>query len=190
MTKMADKLAKIAITGTPGTGKTSVAEVLALKMKRKLVKINDVVEEKKFYLGYDDERGCYVVDVEKLCNFVNSINEKVVIEGHLAHLCRVDLVIVLRCRPDVLRERLKKKGWDEKKIEENVEAEILDLITQEAVEINQKVYEIDTTELEISEVADMIIRIINEPRVAEKYAAGSVCWKDELEKLVDKRNMD
>lgn len=45
-----------------------------------------------------------------------------------------DLVLVLRCNNTVLYDRLKERGYGEKKITENVECEIMEVVAQEAKE--------------------------------------------------------
>ncbi|MCK5636466.1 MAG: dephospho-CoA kinase, partial [Thermoplasmatales archaeon] len=45
----------IAITGTPGTGKTSISEVLQ-KNKFEVVDLNKVACEKDFLIGKDEKR--------------------------------------------------------------------------------------------------------------------------------------
>ena len=61
--------------------------------------------------------------------------------------CPCDLVIILRCRPDILKSRLVKRGYRGEKIQENVEAEALDVILVETLEIHPPghILEIDTT---------------------------------------------
>ena len=51
----------------------------------------------------------------------------------------VDEVIVVRCDVKTLRRRLKKRKYSEKKIEENVEAEIMETCLIEARELGHKV---------------------------------------------------
>jgi adenylate kinase len=97
---------------------------------------------------------------------LNKIDKQVIIEGHLAHDFEfdeaVESVIVLRARPNILRKRLNKRKWSDSKIQENIEAEALDLCTFEAVEIHgDKVNELDTSDLDVDEVAEIIIQIIN-----------------------------
>lgn len=59
----------------------------------------------------------------------------------------VRLVFVLRCDPRRLTRRLARKGWNRRKIEENVLAEVLDVCLAES--INRfglgKIAELDTT---------------------------------------------
>ena len=48
-----------------------------------------------------------------------------IVDGHLSHYLQVDAVVILRCKPSILRERLQQRGYPEWKIESNVEWEII-----------------------------------------------------------------
>ncbi len=161
----------ILITGTPGTGKTTVSKLLSQRLSISLVAVNDLVEEKHLYHGHDPEKGYKEVDMEDLCQELttiikNSPETGLIIEGHLAHFLEnsnlIDCVVVLRARPDILRKRLLKRNWPESKVTENVEAEALDICTFEAVENHgNKVNEVDTTDLEVEDVVDMMVKIVD-----------------------------
>jgi len=152
---------KIALTGTPGTGKSSVANLLE-KKGYKVIRIDDIYE--KFVVGYDEERKSKIVDEKKMDREIKKIKEEdvLIIEGHLSHLLSVDGVIILRCNPEELKKRLVKKGWDEKKIRENLEAEALDIILQRTLQKHERVWEIDVTDRSSEEVAEEIDKIIRE----------------------------
>lgn len=62
------KLPTILITGTPGTGKTTHAQVLAQQSPVPLQHINvgDLVKEKNLHEGYDEEWQSYIVDEDKV----------------------------------------------------------------------------------------------------------------------------
>ena len=95
----------------------------------------------------------------KITNFVKKRTKKGdwIIDSHLSHLLPpkiIDKVIVLRCDPTELERRLRKKGWSRKKIQENVEAEMIGLIAWEARK-HRKVLEIDSKEIK------KILRFIN-----------------------------
>jgi len=176
----------IAITGTPGTGKTSISEVLQ-KNKFEVVDLNKVACEKDFLIGKDEKRDSNIVDVEKFDDFVKknySRSEIVCIEGHLSHLLKnVDKVIVLRCHPDQLRKNLSKKGWKEAKIKENLEAEILDIILCEAVDIHveKNIFEMDVTGKTIDNISLSIIKLIKDKfKNTKKYNIGKIDWSEEI----------
>ena len=176
----------ILITGTPGVGKTTVSSILVEKTGAYLVDINKLVDEKHLYTGIDEERGYKIVDMDALFNEMNEIideiddpDKHIVVEGHLSHLFEnSDLVIVLRANPDVLRHRMKTKGWKAAKIRENIEAEAIDICSYESFEIHgDKVNEIDTSNIPPEQVADLIIDVING---VKSFPVGNVDFLDYL----------
>jgi len=163
----------IALTGTPGCGKSSVAE----ELKKRGFDVKSVVElaiENECILG--KEKGELVIDVEKLSKF----RYDGIVEGHLSHLLNPEKVIVLRCNPLIIKDRLLKRGWDYEKVMENVEAELIDVILVEALEACDDVYEIDVTEKSIEEVANAVEEILSGK--GDKYRPRKVDWLSKLEK--------
>jgi len=176
----------VALTGTPGTGKTFVSNVLQEK-GFEIVDVNKVAVEKDFLVGIDKKRNSRIIDVNRLNEYVKEKykdKDVVFLEGHLSHLLKnVDKVIVLRCHPDELSKRLSKKKWNGEKIKENLEAEILDIILCEALEVHSEksIFEIDTTEKSIERVASSIVEIVdNEFNYMEKYKIGDIDWSEEI----------
>lgn len=165
---------KIIITGVPGTGKTSVANVLAEKTGWPIIRANDLVHRE-----YVDTRKLRMKALWTIKNMDNAI-----LEGHL--FCEVKLpvdhVIVLRTRPDVLEERLKPRGYPEKKIRENVMAEMLDYCLSRAEKKYGEVWQVDTTERSPEETADLILSAIK----AEKRIWEPVDWSKILEEWLRK----
>jgi adenylate kinase len=160
----------IALSGTPGTGKSTVGKIL----KYPAIDLNELIREKKFYLR--EEGGTLIADLKKLRRYFSGKREEnFILVGHLSHLVNPETAIILRTDPRVLRKRLEKKGFSRKKIEENVLAEILDVILIEANESCKNVYEIDTTEMKPSEVASCIEEIIAGKNL-ENYSIGKVDW--------------
>ncbi len=165
---------KIALTGTPGTGKSSAARLVDRGFG--IVDINALARE-GYSLGTDPERGSLIVDLDRLADYIDRLRGDYIIEGHVAHLLPSDLVVVLRTAPAVLRERLAERGWSPAKVAENVEAEALDVILVEALELNRRVYEIDTTGLTPAETAQAVREIAGG---TDKYKPGSVDFSEEL----------
>ncbi len=159
----------IAITGTPGTGKSSAARILK-KRGFAVIALNSEIKRHKLYSGYDKKRKNYVADFGKMEEFLKKElvaekyhNRKVIIDSHLSHFLPSSListVIVLRCEPAALEKRLKKKGWNSWKIRENAEAEIIGLIEYEARKKHKKVFVVDTTKITPEQVAEKTIRIL------------------------------
>jgi adenylate kinase len=148
---------KIALTGTPGTGKTTIAALLPYRV----IDINSLVKE-GMNLGKDPDRGCLEADMDALAGCLeklDSCQETVILEGHFSHHF-ADWAIVLRLAPSALRSRLEARGYSACKIQENLEAEALDVILVEAAELCPRVDEIDTTGKSTQQVAETAIEII------------------------------
>ncbi len=159
---------RIAITGTPGTGKSSVAGLLSEKYE-----VHSVKELAESYeCSEKDDTGELLVDVDCLKGKIGNG----IIEGHLSHLLNPDLIILLRCNPEVLRKRLEGRGYSDEKLRENLEAEAVDVILEEALETGRPVFEIDSTERSAEETASAIIDILNGN--TEGYEAGKIDWSE------------
>lgn len=177
----------VVVSGTPGTGKSTFAKKLVEEMDCRLIDLNEVIAGEGIYEL--DPNGTREVDPEELREVFTEIIEKaeedLVIEGLLSHFIPPELVshcVILRTHPDELEIRLKERGYSGKKLKDNMSAEALDVVLGEAVQElgNEKIYEIDTTEITPSEAVGLFMdamkgRISLEP--------GSVDWlEDYLEK--------
>lgn len=159
----------IVIAGTPGTGKTTVARLLARRINAVHLDVSRYVIDNKLYIDYDPKHLSYVIDEEKvvkeLVELITRSNRCVIIDTHYPEILPssiVDYVFVLRTNPFILEKRLKKKGWPWRKIRENVMAEILSVVTSNAINRfgEEKVFEIDTSAAAPEQVVEEIIGII------------------------------
>ena len=142
----------IIVTGTPGTGKTKVAKLIAKKIKAEYVDVNEIIKDKKLYLGYDKKLRSYEVNLNKLIScltkLIKSSKDKLVIDSHHSHNVPrryVELCIVTKCSLKTLKRRLLKRGYSKQKIRENMDAEIFDVCLLEAVMNKHKIKVVDTT---------------------------------------------
>ncbi|EFA83814.1 hypothetical protein PPL_02882 [Heterostelium album PN500] len=154
----------ILITGTPGTGKTSLSEILSNTHDFKHVDISALVKEKELHDGWDDEFQCYILDEDKVCDELEeTMNQGGIIVDH--HGCEwfperwFDLVIVLRTDTKILNERLKKRNYNTVKIENNIDCEIYQMILEEAKNSykHEIVKELQSTTIEDNEHNQQII---------------------------------
>ncbi|KAF2404476.1 P-loop containing nucleoside triphosphate hydrolase protein [Trichodelitschia bisporula] len=145
----------IIITGTPGVGKTSHAEAVAEATGLKHIQINKFAEENGCYDGRDEELGSWIVDEDKL---LDALEKEVPEGGYILdwHACDlfpkswIDLVVVIRCDSDILYDRLAARKYNKKKLEENMDAEIMQVLLEEArgAYDEQQIVEIQSNKLE------------------------------------------
>lgn len=142
----------IAVSGTPCTGKTTLAKKIAKQTGGKYVDVNEVVKKHKLSEGYDRKRKSKIVDVKKLnkalTGMIKESKKTLVIDSHLSHYLpkqHVKMVVICKCNIRELRARLKKRGYSKEKVEENIEAEIMDVCLNEAKEQGHKIKIVDTS---------------------------------------------
>jgi len=175
----------VSLTGTPGTGKTTLAGHLA-GLEWHTIDLTELANREGAVVGRDETRQTDEVDVTLLGDAVTrevlslpSIGN-ILLVSHLSHLIHCDTVIVLRTSPRILRQRLEARGWPESKVRENVEAEAVGVILVEAMELEPAVpvLEVDTT----SEGPDhTAIRIANAlDGAGDDLEAGHVDWSEEV----------
>ncbi|KAF9499793.1 P-loop containing nucleoside triphosphate hydrolase protein [Pleurotus eryngii] len=160
----------IILTGTPGTGKSTHAQFLAeaSPIPLKNVNVSEFVKEKGLHEGYDEEWQSYTVDEDRLLDELEPLASAggLILDWHTCELFPerwADLVIVLRCDHTQLWERLEKRGYPVKKIKENNEAEIMEVILEEArqsypaeIVIELKSETMEDIESNVSRIVDWI----------------------------------
>lgn len=168
----------VAVTGTPGVGKSSALSVVASLLECKVIDLNDLAEKAGALKSYDRKRESWDVDVSRLRNaakaLIDKANRYVFLDGHLSHLMECEYIILLRCHPDVLKERLESRGFGARKVEENVWAEALGVIAVEVADSGVEFFEIDTTHLAPGDVANGVVSAIQEG----KRSCDSIRWFD------------
>ena len=151
----------VAVSGVPGTGKTTLSRKLSKKLNFYYLDVNKLISNNKLYEGYDKKRKTKIVDIKKLNkslikeikslkNNTNQIKRfnGAIIDSHLSHYLPrryADFCIVTKCEIKELSKRLKKKKFHKNKIQENLQAEIFDVCLNEAKERKHKIIVIDTT---------------------------------------------
>jgi adenylate kinase len=147
----------VALTGTPGVGKSAVGRALA--GRRRVVEVAELA----LRLGAGRAaRGGVVVDLPSLHRRLRAPEAFAgaeVLVGHLAHLLPVREAIVLRCHPVELARRLGRahRGTRADRAA-NFVAEALDLVLGEALRRGAPVYEVDTTRRPVARVAAEVDR--------------------------------
>ncbi|QLQ79172.1 hypothetical protein HG537_0B05190 [Torulaspora globosa] len=128
------------ITGTPGCGKSTTCELLQRRLPEyKYYNISDFAKEHDCYDGYDESRKSYIVDEDRLLDELEPLLRQgaSIIDWHVNDVFPerlIDLVVVLRCDNGILYDRLKARGYHNSKIEENLDAEIMGVVLQDATD--------------------------------------------------------
>ncbi|MCL5008610.1 MAG: AAA family ATPase [Candidatus Marsarchaeota archaeon] len=174
----------IVITGTPGTGKTTLALALSKVISGSLlIDVNAMVKSQGLFLGYD-AYGTMIADMKALKPAVEkSIGNAagtVILEGHL--LCdmkiRGAIAIVVRCHLKDLEGRLSKRGYTGSKLSDNLVSEALDYCGIRASANYTTVFEIMGSRKQLVDDALLIIKGQKKP--------GSIELSDELVSILNK----
>ena len=141
----------VCVTGSCGTGKTTVAKALAKKYNLQNVDVGMLIKKNKLYDSYDRSLQTYIVDEKKVKKFLENFirfHKNVVLDSHLSHYLNkkyVDVCVVVKCDIKALKKRLINRGYSLNKIRENLDAEIFDVCFAEALEHGHRIVTIDTS---------------------------------------------
>ncbi|CDW80735.1 adenylate kinase isoenzyme 6-like [Stylonychia lemnae] len=137
-------LPNILVTGTPGVGKTSLCTLLENQLAEEYdlkgfqyVKLTDLIQQKKLYKKWNEEFDVPEFDEDMVCDELEPLMSQqggIILEFHSCDFFPerwFQLVVLLRCNNTELFDRLQARGYNEKKITENIECEILDVLKEE-----------------------------------------------------------
>ena len=160
---MTRSLPNIALTGVPGTGKSTLARHLAHRLNSELprssstersapatFKVLDLgIEAARLHCRdrYDETLQSWTIDEDKLAKSMRDDVKKggFVLDWMHADFwgdedeqrrgdyddCPLDLVVTMRANNTVLFDRYKERGYPDRKVQENLDAEIMDSIGDE-----------------------------------------------------------
>jgi adenylate kinase len=183
----------ILVTGTPGTGKTTIARLISIKLNAEHIDLTTYANANHLITSRDKLRETDIIDLNAIRRSTTQEIKKapgsIVIDGHYASdVTKIELVtriFVLRREPWLLNEELKKRGYSKLKVQENVEAELLGVCLNETVfkQDPEKICEIDTSHQNPEDTAQLIISILSN---AKPCGFGQIDWmnRSETERLV------
>jgi adenylate kinase len=167
------QLPNILITGTPGVGKSSLSKRLVsdsrvASLNRGVFRHLDLgvlIKEHKLFTEWDDDLNVSIFSEDLIEQYLtplmNDPKGGFIVDFHSATFLPsewFDLVIVLRTDTKTLYDRLQERGYSIKKINENIESEIFQIIYDEVLEAYQDTIEIWT---ENNNTSTDLISIVN-----------------------------
>lgn len=147
-----------------------------------------MVKEQQLFTRVDDERDTLIADTEKVTENLEKLlantTGTTVIEGHyvvdVVPTNYVKTVFVLRRDPRQLKAVLEERGYNSKKIWENLTAEILDVCLCNTLSVygSGQVCEIDVSNKTLDTVVDEAKRMVEKKETCRQ---GIVNWLKKLE---------
>ncbi len=179
----------VIVTGTPGTGKTTISRLLERELRASYVNPQSLIRREGMDFTYDDNRKTRIVSPRRLRKAIRRravrADHGLVIDSHISPetgpLPRLVRAIVLRCDPVILKRRLKRKRWSKSKIGENLLAEILDICLWDAVKNYgwNRILEVDTSK----KTPHLVIQLImNDLKKKRPQGKPKVDWMSTLER--------
>ena len=163
----------LAITGTPGTGKKTLAPAVAKELGLPCVGLNQLLSPGE--LRKADEG----VDTRKLRGrLLATAKGTVLVYGHLVpdvlETGDVRRVVVLRCEPKVLRRRLLGRGYAAPKLRQNLEAELIGVVFADSVKRFgfAKCAQFDSTSRKVRESVRAVARLLG----SRKGGGAAIDW--------------
>uniref|UniRef100_A0A6M2DHY3 Adenylate kinase isoenzyme 6 homolog n=1 Tax=Xenopsylla cheopis TaxID=163159 RepID=A0A6M2DHY3_XENCH len=127
----------ILVTGTPGVGKSTLCKLVAETCGLQWIDISKKALEENCLDEYDEEYQCPVLNEDKLLDLLeeNVRGGGCIIDYHGCDFFPerwFDIVFVVRADTTTLYDRLKARGYSEKKLEDNMQCEIFQTLLEEA----------------------------------------------------------
>ena len=166
----------LGITGTPGTGKKSVAPIVARSLGVACLGINELARAEGLMKNAGTEGEVDTVLLRRA--LAKRVKPPAVLYGHLLPYSvdrrRVAKAVVLRCEPSVLKLRLMSRGYPGEKVLDNVQAELIGLLSADTVKSfgRARTFEVDTTYSTPAESAAQVVSIAK----GGLKGAGPIDW--------------
>jgi len=163
-------LKNILITGTPGVGKTSMSILLADEIKNSLgldytvINVGELIHKSKLYDNWNNDFDVPEFNEDKVLDALECVKDGgYIVDFHTADFFPehwFKLVVLLRCNNTELYDRLNQRGYKEKKITENIECEIMDVLADEVKNSYSSSRIIELNNEKIDDMQDNIQKIV------------------------------
>ncbi len=158
----------LAISGTPGCGKTQLAKTLSKLLDFEYISITQFCKDHDLFESFDTESQTYDVDIQTLEETLRSscdVSKNILLDSHVTHDLSVDFVdvlVVCTCELGELQKRLSQRNYSELKIRENLDAEIFQVCLLDSVENGFDPIVVNCTKKHtLKELQDLCTRIMS-----------------------------
>jgi len=155
------------ITGTPGTGKSTIAKMLVTQMGILRIDLHELIENDSVLSShFNKNKDCFDLDMRRVEELVQKKLQEnpgkcMVLDSHVSHHLSKKLIcaaIVVHCSDfGKLEKRLKERGYSPAKVQENLDCEIFDVCSDETQGIGVNILHFDS-ENEFDE-EDVVARV-------------------------------
>ena len=153
----------ICLTGIPGSGKTTIAEILRTRGIR-VMNVSDLP-------GFTECKEDDGVDIDCLRSIITShATDNDVLEGHYSHFLQCEAVIILEREEKNVEQSLRSRGYSREKISDNIDALRSDIIFPESLEYlpSPRIFRVSIEENFPEIAAEQCIRIIMQVKTKVK----------------------
>lgn len=142
----------ILITGTPGTGKSTLSAEVSTTLGLRHIDLGDFAKERHLLAGHDDNLDCDYLHEDAVLDALEPImaDGGVVLDHHSSDWFPerwIQMAVVLRATTEALYDRLQERRYAPRKLEQNMQAEIMQVCRDEAEESypNARFIELDSS---------------------------------------------
>ncbi|OAG29476.1 adenylate kinase [Nematocida displodere] len=131
---------RVLVTGTPGVGKTTFTKYLAEKTGFRVVELSTFIKKHRLFEGACKKYDTLVYSPETVQRFLKrkmKSKHSYIIDTHdpeTVSNIEYDVVVVLSCDTSILGARYDERGYNQEKITENLEVEIMDIVYNDVID--------------------------------------------------------
>jgi adenylate kinase len=155
----------ILITGTPGTGKTSLAKQVALNANLKHIDVSALIKQHELHAGFNNNWHSLEFDDEAEDALMDLLEDILkhggcVVDTHSPSSFPIrwfNIVVCLACKTEVLYDRLSARGYSPHKLSENIQCEIQQVCLEDVSDFeNVEVLQSNTKEEQLTNVKKIV----------------------------------
>lgn len=142
----------ILITGTPGTGKSTVSQQVCGELGLRHIDVGEFARDRNLLSDHNSDFNFHYMHEDAVLDALEPImtDGGVVLDHHSSDWFPerwIQIVVVLRASTEALYDRLEARGYAKPKLDENMQAEIMQVCRDEAIDSypKAKVLELDNS---------------------------------------------